>query len=213
MSRILRSERGTTNRARIMRSMAQALRAAAEPEDSSGAEERDIPAFLALGLAELQDSVTETTSAWERRAYWVKADRFRQQWEWVPRNLARLEASLDQADLIQAGACGVEVAAALADLKIRPGKAKAKPWKGAWRAWSETRQFTFLPASTRSSGRCRWKPLRLLPSYRWRAEGCYEWRLAKDRRPQHPRCMRVAPPRVRLASNAGRGNNGGVRGA
>jgi hypothetical protein len=47
--------------------MAQALHAAAEPVQSSGAEEHDILAFLALGLAELQQSVTETTSAWERR--------------------------------------------------------------------------------------------------------------------------------------------------
>ena len=119
--------------------MARSLRAAAQPEVLSGAEERNILAFLALGLAELQVSVTETTSAWERRAYWVKADRFRQQWEWVPRNLARLEASLRQADLIQARACGLEVAVALANLKVKPGRAKARPWEGAWRAWSQTR--------------------------------------------------------------------------
>ncbi len=119
--------------------MAQALRAAAEPRVSSGAEERDILAFLALGLAQLQASVVETTSAWERRSYWVKADRFRQQWEWVPRNLTRLEASLDRSDLIQAGACGLEIAAALAHLKVKPGRAKTRPWVGAWRAWLDPR--------------------------------------------------------------------------
>ena len=119
--------------------MAQALRAAADPTVSSGTEERDILAFLALALAELQESVRETTVAWERRAYWVKADRFRQQWEWVPRNLARLETSLRQDDMLQAGACGLEIAVHLADLKVKPGRTKSEPWKGAWRAWAGTR--------------------------------------------------------------------------
>jgi len=118
-----------------MRGMAQALRAAAEPADSSRTEEREILAFLALGLAELQESVMETTVAWERRAYWVKADRFRHQWGWVPRNLARLETSLRQDDMLQAGACGLEIAGLLADLKVKPGRATSRPWKGAWRAW------------------------------------------------------------------------------
>jgi len=137
MSRVLRIESGTTRRARILRGLAQALRAAAQTRNSSDAEVQDVLAFLAMGLMSLQDSVEETVSAWERRAYWVKADRFRQQWDWVPRMRARLEASLHQVDLIQAGGHALEIAAVLAELKVRAGRSKGKPWEGAWKAWLE----------------------------------------------------------------------------
>jgi len=135
VSRVLRTESGTTRRARVLRGLAQALRAAVQLKDSSSEEERDILAFLALGLATLQESVEETSSAWERKAYWVKADRFRQQWDWLPRILAVLEMSLQRGDLIRAGAYGLEIAVILADLKVSAGRPKGKPWNGAWNAW------------------------------------------------------------------------------
>ena len=136
MSRILRTESGTTRRGRILRSMAQALRAAVRSGESPADDVQDILAFLALALTELQESVDETTSAWERRAYWVKADRFRMEWQWLPRLRGRLEAALERGDLVGAGGHGLEIAAILADRKVNPGRG-AMPWKGAWRAWRE----------------------------------------------------------------------------
>ena len=137
VSRVLRIETGTTRRARILRGLSQALRAAAQTKDSSAMERKDILAFLAMGLTSLQESVEETGSAWERRAYWVKADRFRLQWAWIPRILAPLEESLHHGDLIRGSACALEIAAILAELKVKAGRTKGRPWEGAWNAWLE----------------------------------------------------------------------------
>jgi len=139
MSRVIRIESGASTRTRVLRRLAQALRAATQPTNSSGAEARDILAFLALGLATLQESVEETASAWERRGYWVKADQFRQKWAWGPRVLASLEASLHQGDLLRAGASALEIAAILADLRVDAGRGRGKAWRGAWEAWRSTR--------------------------------------------------------------------------
>jgi hypothetical protein len=120
--------------------MAQALRAVGQDNSPSQGEIRDVLAFLALSLGELNASVEETASAWERRAYWLKADRFRSEWSWVPRIHARLEAALRVEDLGEAQACGMELANLLADRRLRTLKAGgARPWGGAWDAWVKKR--------------------------------------------------------------------------
>ena len=139
MSRIVAAETGAIRRSRILNGMAQALRAVAQRPDVSEAEAHDVLAFLALSLTELNESVDGTARAWERREYWLKADRFRSDWSWVARILTRLEAALLQGNLPQAQACGMELASLLADRPLRRSKAGAKPWRGARDAWLRKR--------------------------------------------------------------------------
>lgn len=139
MSRIVRTESGATRRSRILNGMAQALCAVALRSDVPAAEAREVLAFLALSLAELYESVDETARAWERREYWLKADRFRSEWAWVQPILERLEAALRGADWAQARLCGVELARILADRRLRPRGTMATPWRGAWDAWFQKR--------------------------------------------------------------------------
>lgn len=43
---------------------------------------RDMAAFIALCLHEIHGTIDVTVRAWEKRDYWMKADRFRQEWAW-----------------------------------------------------------------------------------------------------------------------------------
>jgi hypothetical protein len=115
--------------------MAQALRAVGQRPGVTDAEARDVLAFLALSLAELNESVEETAGAWERREYWLKADHFRLEWAWISAILGRLEAALRLGDLGQASACGMELAKVLSDRHHRTRDSSASPWRGAWDAW------------------------------------------------------------------------------
>jgi len=136
VGRIVHMESGATRRRRILTGMSVALRAAAQSSGLETGEERDIVAFLILSLAELQVSIEETATAWERREYWLKADRFRAEWSWVPRSRQRLDASLRAQDMAGAGACGMELAKILSDRRLRPPRRAAEtPWRGAWDAW------------------------------------------------------------------------------
>ena len=101
----------------------------------SDEETRDVLSFLALCLAELGDSIEETARAWERREYWLKADRFRAEWLWVGRIREELETALRAPDWARAFACGTELASILAERNLRVANSKATPWKGAWNAW------------------------------------------------------------------------------
>ena len=43
----------------------------------------DLVAFIALALLEIDANIEKTVAPWEKRDYWVKADRFRMQWGWA----------------------------------------------------------------------------------------------------------------------------------
>jgi hypothetical protein len=135
VGRIVRTESGATRRQRILSAMAQALRAVAQRSDVSDGETREVLAFLALSLSELSESVEETAAAWERREYWLKADRFRLEWAPIQAVYGRLDLALRAGDLSQARSSGTDLARLLAEKRLRPLKSSSTPWRGAWDAW------------------------------------------------------------------------------
>jgi hypothetical protein len=48
-------------------------------------ESKDLAAFIGLTLLDIFYSVDQSVIAWEKRGYWLKADRFRMEWEWTNR--------------------------------------------------------------------------------------------------------------------------------
>lgn len=137
MGRIVRTESGATRRRRILNGMAQALRAVAQRAEVSDDETREVLAFLALSLAELDESIEETAGAWERREYWLKVDRFRSEWAPIQAIYGRLDAELGVGDMARARGSGMELAKVLAERRLRLPKSSSTPWRGAWDAWLE----------------------------------------------------------------------------
>ena len=39
--------------------------------------------FIALALQSISDGIDVSVAAWEKRDYWVKADKFRMEWMWT----------------------------------------------------------------------------------------------------------------------------------
>jgi len=131
MSRVIRVETAYRSRQRILQGMALALRFAASREASAG-DQPDLLAFLDLSLAELRRSVDETAAAWEKRGYWLKADRFRQDWRWAERIGDSLHSAIESGDLDRARASGMELATPVHDVRLPASLARARPWVGAW---------------------------------------------------------------------------------
>lgn len=138
MSRVFRPESGSSIRNRELRLIASALRYAAEGEPGP-AEAKDLMAFLALRLRTIHSTVEQAARAWERRDYWVKADRFRQEWSWARRTEAALNEALRAQDLASARLAALELAQSING--VQPYKSsKRSAWQGAhteWRAESE----------------------------------------------------------------------------
>ena len=133
MARVFRPESGSSKRNRMLRQIATALRYAAEGNPSQE-ETLDLLAFVALCLHEIEITVEQAADAWERRDYWVKADRYRHTWSWVPASARELEESLAASDVEAAMGAALNIAQSLDGTK--PYKARNKrPWQGAFSTW------------------------------------------------------------------------------
>lgn len=131
LSQIVGGESGAARRNRRLREIATALRYAAEA-DPAPEESDELLEFVLLALKEIEDTVQQAVAAWEKRDYWVKADRFRSEWVWVSEAAAELERALAAGDVSSARAIALGLAGPMHEVK--PYKSKQRrPWSGASR--------------------------------------------------------------------------------
>ncbi len=82
MGRVIHTQNLSTERNRLMKAMVIALRELGK-QNSFTDESRDLAAFLAAALETVAETVERSVEPWEKRGYWLKADRFRMDWAWV----------------------------------------------------------------------------------------------------------------------------------
>lgn len=134
LPRIVRARTPSREREQLQRAVATALRAATRGGPAEG-ERRDILAFTDMALIALLDSVEETASAWEKRGYWLKADRLRTEWRWVETCHTALSNALSQQEWDTAQQAAARIAGHLADIKPVARSVDSQPWHGAWEVW------------------------------------------------------------------------------
>jgi len=133
VSRITYSD-GTPNQRRnsLRRAIAEVLRRmSAKP--SLDAEVKDMAAFIVFALREIAASVDKSASAWEKRDYYLKADAFRRDWEWVNPAADRLHAAIHEerwADLLPELA---QLAPQFADVRVIQLTRPATLWQGCYK--------------------------------------------------------------------------------
>ncbi|MDQ4076216.1 MAG: hypothetical protein M3220_08215 [Chloroflexota bacterium] len=83
MSRIVHTQgTPTTQRNRLRRTVAEALRRLME-KPAMDEEGKDLAALIVFALREIHENIDKSASAWEKRDYYLKADRFRREWAWI----------------------------------------------------------------------------------------------------------------------------------
>ncbi len=131
MSRIIHTESPTKIRNQNRRSIAEILRRLSEKSDLDD-ETRDMAAMLVYLLREIDAGVEQSATAWEKRGYWMKAERFLREWEWTKEAAANIEDVLrnDALDLLP------ELLADLfprfTDIQIKKMTRKPTLWRGAY---------------------------------------------------------------------------------
>ena len=81
MSRIIKTESVGKERKQLVRAVVLAIRELSQKTELDESA-KDIAAFISITLITIYSNVNHAVSAWEKRGYWVKADRFRLEWEW-----------------------------------------------------------------------------------------------------------------------------------
>lgn len=136
MSRVINPEGAGKERNRLVKSIVLAIRELMrqpEPNDYS----RDLAAYISLALMEISETVEASVAAWEKKGYWVKADRFRMDWAWSDRFGKQMREALLNEDWGSVAAIAVQVASKLGNVDVPVRHRLGTPWEGAWHALSK----------------------------------------------------------------------------
>ncbi len=82
MARVINTNSPGKRRNAQLRTIAEILRRLSQQREVSH-ETKDMVAALVYCLRAIDDTVEESTRAWEKRGYWKKADDFQQKWWWA----------------------------------------------------------------------------------------------------------------------------------
>lgn len=131
MSRIIHTESPTKIRNQNRRSIAEVLRRLSEKRDVDE-ETKDLAAILVYLLREIDTGVEQTATAWEKRGYWMKAERFIREWDWIKEIAANIEDVLrnDALDLLPE--LLAELFPRFADIQLKSLTRKPNMWRGAY---------------------------------------------------------------------------------
>jgi hypothetical protein len=131
LSRVIKLEGAGKDRTRLMRSIVLALRELMKQTDTSEAT-RDLAAYISMALQSVGDTIEESVAAWEKRDYWVKADRFRMEWAWTTSLGTKMQTALLSDDWAAVALTAGQVAQKVQNVDVPVRHKLGAPWEGAW---------------------------------------------------------------------------------
>lgn len=131
MSRVINPNAPGKDRNRFKKGIALALRELSKSKDTNE-RTRDLVAFIVLALEGIEKTVDVTSTAWEKRDYWIKADRFRREWEWAGQLGKNFKPLVLSQDWDAIAAFSPKIFSYVGDVKISERHRMGEPWVGAW---------------------------------------------------------------------------------
>jgi hypothetical protein len=132
LSRIIKRESGTTERSRLSRGIVLAIRELmlqTQPDEKS----LDLASYIALSLLQIYDTIEMSVAAWEKRDYWVKAVRFRREWEWTKALGDSMRSAVLQKILGTIAENSAAIGQRFSQVKVGIRHRLGMPWVGAWK--------------------------------------------------------------------------------
>lgn len=137
MGRLINTEGAGKERNHLSRAVVLALRELmrqAEPDEKS----KDLAAFIALALLQINNTVEASVAAWEKKGYWVKADRYRMEWSWAERFGNRMKKATLNGDWASVAGTAAQVGQKLMSIEVPIRNRLGTPWVGAWQTLMQT---------------------------------------------------------------------------
>jgi hypothetical protein len=132
LGRVINPDSSGKERTKLTKSIVKAIRQLMiqrKPDHNS----RDLAAYIVLGLEDIYKSIDISVLAWEKRGYWVKADRFRIDWEWTLQFSKLLREALVNDDWAQVALMAAKTAQKFNHVKISENNRIGEPWVGAYK--------------------------------------------------------------------------------
>ena len=101
-------------------------------QNSVDSNTKDLAAFISRALLAVHETVERSVLPWEKRDYWIKADKFRLEWAWTKEYGEQLlQATYDQ-DWPTVALLSASVGEKLHKVVVSERHRMGKPWVGAW---------------------------------------------------------------------------------
>ncbi len=139
MGRIIQSDSSGKQRAMLTRSILHACRQYGVKQKTQ-MEKLDIAAYIYRALLAIEKSIETTVSPWERRDFWVKADKFRMEWSWVGRSAKNLNDAVKVVKLDQIAQIIMELEGRLKNVKLPQQNRLGEPWVGCWELHNKSKK-------------------------------------------------------------------------
>lgn len=135
MGRLINPDSAGKERTQLTKGIVLAIRELAK-QTEPGPEFRDLAAFISLALARISAGIDVSVAAWEKRDYWVKADKFRMEWQWSGHYAGKMKTALLTEDWAEVALVMTQVAQKLAKVQVPARHRLGRPWVGAWKELS-----------------------------------------------------------------------------
>ena len=132
MSRVINPDSVGKQRTQLTKAIVLAVRELARQSDVT-AETRDLAAFIAIALQIIADGIDVSVTAWEKRDYWVKADKFRMEWTWAGQIAEKMRASVLSEEWAAVATLSAQIAQKLAKVQVSENHRLGKPWVGSFK--------------------------------------------------------------------------------
>ena len=139
MSRIINPDSAGKERTQLSKGIVLSIRELAKQTDP-GPDSRDMAAFIALALASIAEGIDASVAAWEKRGYWVKADKFRMEWLWAGQYAVKMRSAVLADDWAGVALLMTQTAQKLNKITVPAGHRLGRPWVGAYKKLSSETQ-------------------------------------------------------------------------
>lgn len=130
MTQIINPSTPGKERARLSKAIVITIRAFMRLEEPD-LHAKNMVAFIILALREISNGIDQSVTAWEKRGYWIKADKYRMEWRWTGQFAEKLHAAFSNDNW--RGIIGqlMEIMDRFSDIKVSDRHRMGKPWLGA----------------------------------------------------------------------------------
>jgi len=132
LSRVINPESAGKDRTRLTKAIVLAIRELAKQNDVTD-EAKDLAAFIALALKTISEGIDVSVAAWEKRDYWVKADKFRMEWMWSGQYADKMKVAIFTNDWATIAMTMPQIANKFNKIVVSDNHRLGKPWVGAYK--------------------------------------------------------------------------------
>lgn len=131
MSRVINPDSVGKERTRLTKGIVLCIRELAK-QTAVTPESKDLAAYIALALQAISEGIDVSVAAWEKRDYWVKADKFRMEWMWAGQSAAKMKTAVLTDDWAAVAMLMPQIASRFGKIIVSDNHRLGKPWEGAY---------------------------------------------------------------------------------